>query len=83
MLVNLLNLAQAVQHINWQTYKEIRYSEMLTFIISSTCLKTSFPEGSAGSDSNDGLVHGLSLLPPAGLLPLIATVHWFATMLAF
>ena len=43
---------------------------MLTFIISSTCLKTLFPEGSGGSDSSHGPVHGLSLLPPAGLLPL-------------
>ena len=46
------------------------YSEMLTFIISSTCLKTSFPDGGAGSNSSDGPVHGLSLLSPAGLLPL-------------
>ena len=43
---------------------------MFTFIISSTCLKTSFPEGGAGSDSSDGLVLRLSLLSPAGLLPL-------------
>ena len=46
------------------------YSKTLTFIVASTCLNTSVPEGGAGSDSSEGPVHGWSLLLPCGLLPL-------------
>ena len=68
--LNYYNRLFIPKHLIDQASEEIMYSEMLTFIISSTCLKTSFPDDSVGSDSSDGLVHGLSLLSPAGLLPL-------------
>ena len=52
------------------------YSETLTFIVESTCLNTSVPEGGARSDSCEGPVHSWSLLLPCGLLPLCLNLGW-------
>ena len=52
------------------------YSETLTFIVALTCLNTSVPEGSAGSDSNEGPMHSWSLLLPCSLLPLCLNLGW-------
>ena len=52
------------------------YSKTLTFIVASTCLNTSVPEGGAGSDSSEGPMHGWSLLVPCGLLALCLNLGW-------
>ena len=52
------------------------YFKTLTFIVASTCLNTSVPEGGARSDSSEDPMHGWSLLLPCGLLPLCLNLGW-------
>ena len=52
------------------------YSETLTLIVSSTCLKTSDPVGGAWSETNEGPMHSLSLTAVSALLPFCLNLGW-------
>ena len=52
------------------------YSETLTLVVSSTCLKTSDPVGGAGRETNEGPMHGLSATSCSAQLPLCLNLGW-------
>ena len=55
------------------------YSKTLTLIVSSTCLKISDSMGGAGSETNEGPMHGLSLTAVSALLPFCLNLVWTLT----